>query len=146
MECGFVIWCQFLVYNSKSCDEPRGKTRQQQRGDSWTSRSFCVSFNWNKNQNYMQAWTIQKYNNEYVQWINTRRLKIAVFWVVAQCSLVKVYQRFRGPYCLHHQGVAVNFYQTTRCYNPEDSNLHTHRRENLKSYKEIVFLHIHKSI
>jgi hypothetical protein len=25
------------------------------------------------------------------------------------------------------------FYQTTRCYNPEDSNLHTHRRENLKS-------------
>jgi hypothetical protein len=31
----------------------------------------------------------------------------------------------------------VNFYQTTRCYNPEDSNLHTHRRENLKSYKRI---------
>jgi hypothetical protein len=28
----------------------------------------------------------------------------------------------------------VNFYQTKRCYNPEDSNLHTHRRENLKSY------------
>jgi hypothetical protein len=28
----------------------------------------------------------------------------------------------------------VNFYQTTRCYNPEDSNLHTHRRENFKSY------------
>jgi hypothetical protein len=30
----------------------------------------------------------------------------------------------------------VNFYQTYRCYNPEDSNLHTHRRENLKSYLE----------
>jgi hypothetical protein len=29
----------------------------------------------------------------------------------------------------------VNFYQTTRCYNPEDSNLHTHRRENLKSFQ-----------
>jgi hypothetical protein len=28
----------------------------------------------------------------------------------------------------------VNFYQTTQCYNPEDSHLHTHRRENLKSY------------
>jgi hypothetical protein len=28
----------------------------------------------------------------------------------------------------------VNFYQTTRFYNPEDSHLHTHRRENLKSY------------
>jgi hypothetical protein len=28
----------------------------------------------------------------------------------------------------------VNFYQTTRRYNPEDSNLRTHHRENLKSY------------
>jgi hypothetical protein len=30
--------------------------------------------------------------------------KMAVFWVVAQCSLVEVYQRFKGPCCLHHQG------------------------------------------
>jgi hypothetical protein len=29
--------------------------------------------------------------------------KMVVLWVVAQCSLVKVYQRFRGPCCLHHQ-------------------------------------------
>jgi hypothetical protein len=29
----------------------------------------------------------------------------------------------------------VNFYQTTRRYNPEESHLRTHRRENLKSYK-----------
>jgi hypothetical protein len=28
----------------------------------------------------------------------------------------------------------VNFYQTTRHYNPEDSHLRTHRRENLKSF------------
>jgi hypothetical protein len=28
----------------------------------------------------------------------------------------------------------VNFYQTTRRYNPEDSHFRTHRRENLKSY------------
>jgi hypothetical protein len=28
----------------------------------------------------------------------------------------------------------VNFYQTTWRYNPEDSHLRTHRRENLKSY------------
>jgi hypothetical protein len=28
----------------------------------------------------------------------------------------------------------VNFYQTTRRYNPEDSHLCTHRRENLKPY------------
>jgi hypothetical protein len=42
-------------------------------------------------------------------------VKMAVFWVVAPCSV-------------------VNFYQTTRRYNPEDSHLHSHRRENLKSY------------
>jgi hypothetical protein len=29
----------------------------------------------------------------------------------------------------------VNFYQTTRRYNTEDSRLRTHRRENLKSYE-----------
>jgi hypothetical protein len=29
---------------------------------------------------------------------------MAVFWVVAPCSLVEVYQRFRGLCCLHHQG------------------------------------------
>jgi hypothetical protein len=29
---------------------------------------------------------------------------------------------------------SVNFCQTTRSYNPEDSHLHTRRRENLKSY------------
>jgi hypothetical protein len=31
-------------------------------------------------------------------------MEIAVFWVVAPCSLVEVYQHFRGPCCLHHQG------------------------------------------
>jgi hypothetical protein len=34
----------------------------------------------------------------------------------------------------------VNFYQTTRHCNPEDSHLRTHRRENLKSYLAIIFL------
>jgi hypothetical protein len=34
----------------------------------------------------------------------------------------------------------VNFYQTTRCYYPEDSHLHTYRRENLKSYNVITDL------
>jgi hypothetical protein len=77
---------------------------------------------------------------------------MAVLWVVALCSLVEVYQSFRGPCCLHNQGdqgegiialmmeaariseTLVNFYQTTRHYNSEDSHLRTHRRENLKSY------------
>jgi hypothetical protein len=35
----------------------------------------------------------------------------------------------------------VNFYQTTRRYNPEDSHLRTHRRENLKSYGIIILFH-----
>jgi hypothetical protein len=71
-------------------------------------------------------------------------MKMAVFWVVAPYSLVEVYQRFRGPCCLHHQGdtmeaattpeTLVNFYQNTRRYNPGDSHFRTHRRENLKSY------------
>jgi hypothetical protein len=37
----------------------------------------------------------------------------------------------------------VNFYQTTRRYNPEDSHLHTHRRENLKSYLCNMCMHIY---
>jgi hypothetical protein len=60
---------------------------------------------------------------------------MAVFWVVAPCSLVEVYQLIalmmgtaKAPETL------VNFYQTTRRYNQENSQLRTHRRENLKSY------------
>jgi hypothetical protein len=61
---------------------------------------------------------------------------MAVFWVVVLLSVEDVYQCFRGTCCLCHQGdePLVNFYQTTQCYNPEDSHLHTCRRENLRSY------------
>jgi hypothetical protein len=31
-------------------------------------------------------------------------MKLAIFWVVAPCSLVEVYRRLRGAYCLHYQG------------------------------------------
>jgi hypothetical protein len=34
----------------------------------------------------------------------------------------------------------VKFYQTTWRYNPEDSHLHTHRRENLKSCEKMPAL------
>jgi hypothetical protein len=68
---------------------------------------------------------------------------MAVFWEVAPCSLVQIYRRFRGTYCLHHQGpddealntfeMSVLFYQTTRPNFPEESYLNSRRRENLKS-------------
>jgi hypothetical protein len=56
--------------------------------------------------------------------------KMAVFWVVAPCSLVEVYQRFRGPCSMMMEAVSTSemletFYQTTRRYNPEDSHLHS---------------------
>jgi hypothetical protein len=31
-------------------------------------------------------------------------MKMAVFWVVAPCSLVEIYRRFRGACCIHIQG------------------------------------------
>jgi hypothetical protein len=30
-------------------------------------------------------------------------IKMTVFWNTAPCSLVEVYRRFWGAYCLHHQ-------------------------------------------
>jgi hypothetical protein len=36
--------------------------------------------------------------------------------------------------------MSVKFYQTTRRNNPEDSHLHTRRRENLKSHSSLLEL------
>jgi hypothetical protein len=47
-------------------------------------------------------------------------IKMTVFMVVAPCSLVEVYRRFRDSCSLHHQGDG-NFCQTTQRNNPEDS-------------------------
>jgi hypothetical protein len=52
-------------------------------------------------------------------------LKITVFWDVAPCSMVEVYQHFRGASITLIMEVAstsetsVNFYQTTQCSIPE---------------------------
>jgi hypothetical protein len=72
--------------------------------------------------------------------------KMAVFWVVVPCSPVEVYHRFREAITLMMETARtnetlVNFCQTTRRYNQEDSHLRTHRRENLKSYCLQCHLH-----
>jgi hypothetical protein len=65
---------------------------------------------------------------------------MAVFWDTAPCTLADIDRRFRGAYCLHRQGdliaseTSVNIHQATRRNNPEDSHLHSHCRENLKSH------------
>jgi hypothetical protein len=76
---------------------------------------------------------------------------MTVFWDVELCSPVEIDRRFSGAYCLHHlvlmalmkepvntSETSVNFYQTTRPNNPEESHLYTRRRENLKSHLERV--------
>jgi hypothetical protein len=35
----------------------------------------------------------------YAPLVEPPKKKMAVFWVVAQCNLVEVYRRFRGPCC-----------------------------------------------
>jgi hypothetical protein len=36
------------------------------------------------------------------QVLTAASMKITIFWDVAPCSLVEVYRRFRGAYCLDH--------------------------------------------
>jgi hypothetical protein len=63
-------------------------------------------------------------------------MKMAAFWVAAPCGPAEVYQRFivLMMEAARTSETLVNFYQTTRRYNPEDGRLHTHRCENLKSF------------
>jgi hypothetical protein len=46
-------------------------------------------------------------------------MKMAVFWIVTPCSLVALMMEAASTY-----ETLVNFYQTTRRYNPEDNHLH----------------------
>jgi hypothetical protein len=63
-------------------------------------------------------------------------MKTTVFCDIALCSLVEVYRRFRGAYCLGHEDAlmveavstsetSVNFYQTTRRNISEDIHCNT---------------------
>jgi hypothetical protein len=55
----------------------------------------------------------------------TNQPKLAVLWDVVIALMMGAASTSE---------TSVNFYQTTRRNNPEDSQLHTHRRENLKSH------------
>jgi hypothetical protein len=64
---------------------------------------------------------------------------MTVFWDVAPCVLVESYRRFRGAIraialmeAVSTSETSVNFYEAKRLNNPEDSHLHTRRREILK--------------
>jgi hypothetical protein len=72
-------------------------------------------------------------------------VKMSVSWIVAPCSLVEVYRRFRGIFWIHHQGGLIDgsrkcFWNVSKllpdhtALQLEDSHLHSRRRENLKSY------------
>jgi hypothetical protein len=70
-----------------------------------------------------------------------KSLKMTVLWDFAPCSLVEIGQRFQRCLLPHHRPEVVStsetsviFSQTIRRNIPEDSHLHTRRRENLKSH------------
>jgi hypothetical protein len=73
---------------------------------------------------------------------------MAVFWVVAPCSLVEIYQRFRGPCCLHHQGdeaarsseKLVNFYPWKFAFwNFPLASFFIQNRKKLIAYLQIIY-------
>jgi hypothetical protein len=66
-----------------------------------------------------------------------------VFWEDAPCSLVEVHRRFRGAcwvltaLVLEAASISktsANLYQNTQRNNPENTHVHTRRRENLKPH------------
>jgi uncharacterized membrane protein YkgB len=77
-------------------------------------------------------------------------LEMAVFWVFVPCSLVKftdvsevlpvsiIRAISLMMAAVSTSETSANIYQTTRHKNPEDSHLHTRRRENLKSQLKIL--------
>jgi hypothetical protein len=65
---------------------------------------------------------------------------MAVSWVVAPCRLVALMME-----AVQTSETLVKSYQSTRLYNPEDSHLHSHRREDLKSYIDVKYVRVFRS-
>jgi hypothetical protein len=47
--------------------------------------------------------------------IKLKHMKMRAFWDITQCSL-GVDRRFRGTYCLHHQGIEYDEYSALKRY------------------------------
>jgi hypothetical protein len=65
-------------------------------------------------------------------------------WDVSPYSLLDVDIRFRGTYCVHHQGdefleISMSNNQTTQPNIPENFRLYTRQRENLTPHEINVY-------
>jgi hypothetical protein len=69
------------------------------------------------------------------QWMSREELKMVVFWVVAPCSLVEIYQRFRGPEVLaasiiraisDHLRTCMGLQACIHTYTHKNAHTHTH--------------------
>jgi hypothetical protein len=65
---------------------------------SWKHKRLNVDFSV-----YVVNWGLYTFLARF-QVFTAASLMTTVFWDVAPCSLVEVYRRFRGAYCLHHRG------------------------------------------
>jgi hypothetical protein len=101
---------------------------------------FIIDFLWRRRSRYVfsRQWPLGDIKYQ---------VNILLSWDITPCSSLKVNRRFGGTYRLHLQcrrisqarnqrevGGKDSFQLTTRRYIPEDSTLHNHRCENLKSY------------
>jgi hypothetical protein len=64
---------------------------------------------------------------------------MAVFWVVAPCSLVEEVIIALMMEAASTSETLVNFYQTTRHNNPEDSHIYTRRHDKIKTQQCHMF-------
>jgi hypothetical protein len=71
---------------------------------------------------------------------------MTAFWDTAQCSFAEAYRRFRGAYCLYHQGEDIGHDDEnyTAPHSTKMSSSHTLRRENLKSHFKILVLKFYR--
>jgi hypothetical protein len=82
------------------------------------------------------AWFVKKAMNVIFQVLTVASMQMAVFWVVAPCRpIIALMMEATST-----SETSVNFYQTTRCNNPEDSQLHGNEPSSFIKYGEFHLL------